>query len=113
MRQSAAKPRNGNVQRPFQKEVEPSGSKRRASPVDGDMVWSAWRHAAARKSGARTSDPAWTQCKIIKEPEISVSEYKRGAVVSAQDLDDEDFSLTIDRANYFAFKIDDVEEAHS
>ena len=51
--------------------------------------------------------------KIIKEPEISVSAYTRGAVVSAQDLDDEDFSLTIDKANYFAFKIDDVEEAHS
>jgi uncharacterized protein YqfB (UPF0267 family) len=51
--------------------------------------------------------------KIIKEPEISVSQYRRGDVVSAQDLDDEDFSLTIDKANYFAFKIDDVEEAHS
>ena len=30
-----------------------------------------------------------------------------------QDLDDEDFSLTIDKANYFAFKVDDIEEAHS
>jgi len=28
-------------------------------------------------------------------------------------LDDEDFSLTIDKANYFAFKVDDIEEAHS
>ena len=37
--------------------------------------------------------------KIIKEPEISVSEYKRGTQVSAQDLDDEDFSLVIDKAN--------------
>jgi hypothetical protein len=33
--------------------------------------------------------------------------------VSAQDLDDEDFSLTIDKANYFAFKMDDIEESHS
>ena len=28
-------------------------------------------------------------------------------------LDDEDFQLTIDKANYFAFKMDDIEEAHS
>ena len=28
-------------------------------------------------------------------------------------MDDEDFSLTIDNANYFAFKVDDIEEAHS
>ena len=51
--------------------------------------------------------------KIIKEPEISVSSYARGTQVNAQDLDDEDFSLVIDKANYFAFKIDDIEEAHS
>ena len=51
--------------------------------------------------------------KIIKEPEISVSAYKRGTQIAAQDLDDEDFSLVIDKANYFAFKIDDIEEAHS
>jgi len=51
--------------------------------------------------------------KIIKEPEISVSAYARGTQITAQDLDDEDFSLTIDKANYFAFKVDDIEEAHS
>ena len=51
--------------------------------------------------------------KIIKEPEISVSQYARGTNVTAQDLEDEDFSLTIDKANYFAFKMDDIEEAHS
>ena len=51
--------------------------------------------------------------KIIKEPEISVSSYARGTQISAQDLDDEDFSLVIDKANYFAFKVDDIEEAHS
>ena len=51
--------------------------------------------------------------KIIKEPEISVSAYARGTTISAQDLDDEDFSLVVDKANYFAFKIDDIEEAHS
>ncbi len=51
--------------------------------------------------------------KIIKEPEISVKAYARGSQITADDLDDEDFSLTIDKANYFAFKIDDIEEAHS
>ena len=51
--------------------------------------------------------------KIIKEPEISVSEYARGTNVTAQDLEDADFNLVIDKANYFAFKMDDIEEAHS
>jgi len=51
--------------------------------------------------------------KIIKEPEITVKSYARGTAITPQDLDDEDFSLTIDKANYFAFKVDDIEEAHS
>jgi hypothetical protein len=41
--------------------------------------------------------------RIIKEPEISVSAYERGTQVQAQDLDDEDFSLVVDKSNYFAF----------
>lgn len=44
--------------------------------------------------------------KIIKEPEISVSPYARGQQITAQDMTDEDFSLVIDKANAFAFKID-------
>ena len=40
--------------------------------------------------------------RIIKEPEISVSPYARGQQVIAQDLIDEDFTLVIDQANYFA-----------
>jgi len=51
--------------------------------------------------------------KIIKEPEVSVQAYARGTQITAQDLDDEDFTLVVDQANYFAFKIDDVEAAHS
>jgi len=51
--------------------------------------------------------------KIIKEPEITVKEYARGTTITPQDLDDEDFSLVVDKANYFAFKVDDIEEAHS
>ena len=51
--------------------------------------------------------------RIIKEPEISVSAYARGTTIAAQDLNDADFSLVVDKANYFAFKMDDIEEAHS
>ena len=51
--------------------------------------------------------------KVIKEPEITVKSYARGTTISPQDIDDEEFSLTIDKANYFAFKVDDIEEAHS
>ena len=51
--------------------------------------------------------------KIMKEPEVSVKAYTRGAQITAQDLDDEDFQLVVDKSNYFAFKIDDIEEAHS
>lgn len=51
--------------------------------------------------------------KIIKEPEVSVRPYARGAQIVAQELDDSDFTLVIDKSNYFAFKVDDIEEAHS
>ena len=51
--------------------------------------------------------------KIIKEPEVSVQAYLRGTTVTPQDLTDNDFSLVVDKANYFAFKVDDIEEAHS
>ena len=51
--------------------------------------------------------------KIIKEPEINVSPYARGTVLTSQDLEDSDFTLIVDRANSFQFRIDDIEEAHS
>jgi hypothetical protein len=51
--------------------------------------------------------------KIIKEPEVSVTTYARGTQITAQDLTDEDFTLVVDQANYYAFKIDDIETAHS
>jgi hypothetical protein len=51
--------------------------------------------------------------KIIKEPEVSVQAYNRGTQIAAQDLQDDDFSLVVDQANYYAFKIDDIEAAHS
>ena len=51
--------------------------------------------------------------KIIKEPTITVSAYTRGAVVNTQDLTDAEISLSVDQGNYFAFKVDDIEERHS
>lgn len=51
--------------------------------------------------------------RIIKEPEISVQAYSRGAQIVPQELQDQDFTLIVDQANYFAFKIDDIEEAQS
>lgn len=47
--------------------------------------------------------------RILKEPEITVAPYGRGTQIVAQDLVDNDFVLTIDQANYFAFKMDDIE----
>lgn len=51
--------------------------------------------------------------RIMKEPEISVSALLRGTTISTQDLVDTDFQLVVDKSNYFAFKLDDIEEAHS
>lgn len=51
--------------------------------------------------------------RIIKEPEITVTAYARGTQVTPQDLEDSDFTLIIDRANSYSFKVDDIETAHS
>jgi hypothetical protein len=51
--------------------------------------------------------------KIIKEPEITIVPYARGAKITPQDLEDSDFTLVVDQATYWAFKIDDIEDAHS
>ena len=51
--------------------------------------------------------------RIIKEPEIAVQAYNRGTTITAQDLNDADFTLVVDQGNYFAFKVDDIEAAHS
>ena len=51
--------------------------------------------------------------EIIKEPEISVKPYARGVTVDPQDLDDENFVLTVDKANYWSFAVDDIETKQS
>lgn len=51
--------------------------------------------------------------KIIIEPQLTVSSYARGQQIQAQDLDDDEITLTVDKANYFAFKVDDIESKHA
>ena len=87
------------------------------------VIYSKQVHLAFRKStvvGSITNSDYFGEIsamgdtvRIIKEPEITVKEYARGAQITPQDLDDEDFTLVVDKANYFAFKMDDIEEAHS
>lgn len=51
---------------------------------------------------------------IIKEPVITVAPYARGTLILPQALADDQISLTVDQANYFAFQVDDIEnkQAH-
>ena len=91
--------------------------------VFSSVIYSKQAQLAFRKStvaGAITNSDYFGEIanqgdtvRIIKEPEITVNAYLRGTTVSAQDLVDTDFSLVIDKANYFAFKMDDIEEQQS
>lgn len=45
--------------------------------------------------------------------EIDIVEYKRGKTVNPQDMDDEEFTLVIDKANTFSYQIEDIEKKHS
>jgi len=51
--------------------------------------------------------------KIIKEPEITVYQYERGADVTQTKLTDIETTLIVDVANAFKFKVDDIETAMS
>jgi len=51
--------------------------------------------------------------RIQKEPDVTVNALQRHTGISVEKLNDADFSLTIDQANYFAFKMDDIEEQFS
>ena len=51
--------------------------------------------------------------RIQKEPDVTVNALERKTAISVEDLDDQDFQLTIDKANYFAFKMDDIEDQFS
>lgn len=50
---------------------------------------------------------------IIKEPELTVSDYARGTELVTQDINDEALTLTIDQAKYLQFGIDDIERKMS
>jgi len=47
--------------------------------------------------------------RIIKEPEITVYQYERGADVTATKLTDQEVTLVVDTANAFKFIVDDIE----
>jgi hypothetical protein len=51
--------------------------------------------------------------RIIKEPEITVYQYERGADVTQTKLTDMEETLTVDVANAFKFKVDDIEKSMS
>jgi hypothetical protein len=51
--------------------------------------------------------------KIIKEPVVTVTAYKRGQKVEPQFLSDEELTLVVDQAFKFSFPCEDIEKAHS
>lgn len=50
---------------------------------------------------------------IILEPTVAITPYTRGSVLVPTDLADDQTQLIIDRANAFAFKVDDIEVRQS
>lgn len=54
-----------------------------------------------------------SEVRVIKQPKVTVQPYSRGQKVQTQPIDDEETILVIDKANYFAFALDDIEKAHS
>jgi len=50
---------------------------------------------------------------IRKRPTITVGDYSVDGTINYQDLTDEKVELTIDQAKYFAFKVDDVDQAQA
>ena len=51
--------------------------------------------------------------RIIKEPTITVYQYERGADITQTKLTDAEETLTVDVANAFKFKVDDIEKSMS
>jgi hypothetical protein len=46
-------------------------------------------------------------------PTITIGDYGIGGTINYQDLEDDKIELLIDKAKYFAFKVDDVDEVQS
>lgn len=51
--------------------------------------------------------------RIIREPTITINALERGTTLATQDLTDTDFTMVVDKANYFQFTLADIEVAHS
>lgn len=51
--------------------------------------------------------------RIVLEPDVQVTSYVRGQQVVPVDLIDNDITMVVDKANKFAFKVDDIEAKHS
>ncbi len=51
--------------------------------------------------------------RIIKEPTITINSLERGTTLATQDLTDVDFTMTVDKANYWQFTLADIEVAAS
>ena len=50
---------------------------------------------------------------IVQEPQITVSDYTRGASTSSTALTDNELVLVVDQAKYFQFQLDDIEKRFS
>jgi hypothetical protein len=50
---------------------------------------------------------------IIIEPTVAVAAYTRGLQLSTTKLTDQELTMVIDKANYFQFKVDDIEDKMS
>ena len=50
---------------------------------------------------------------IVKEPQITVSDYTRGLATASTALTDQELVLTVDQAKYFQFQLDDIEKRFS
>ena len=51
--------------------------------------------------------------RIIREPTITINTLERGTTLATQDLADTDFTMTVDKANYWQFTLADIEQAAS
>jgi hypothetical protein len=50
--------------------------------------------------------------RIIQQPIVTVTPYARGTILQPQDLIDNEITLTIDQANSYVFRMNDIEKAH-
>lgn len=54
-----------------------------------------------------------SKVEIRVRPTITVSDYEVNGVLNYQDLDDDMIELNIDKSKYYAFKVDDIDQAQA